>query len=237
MILRFVRVFAFLEKYMSEYFVAVKAVDEWELEVLAIPFGSRDSDGQWFDDRTEVMPDAFQTPLIVYQHGIAQGAKVLDEKPVIVGRAVPGTLRRALDGWRINVILDKAIKYAGELMEAARKGLLAVSSGSIAHLARLDAGGKIMQYEKNRPGRIAVWPLAEVSIWERGNGNVQPANQFAMALPVMKAMYRKAGIPFPDLDTGGGADAEEVKRRARVEKLKALSQQTIKALKRRAEEQ
>jgi hypothetical protein len=60
-------------------------------------------------------------------------------------------------------------------------------------------GGKLIPYEKDRPGRIAVWGLAEISLWEKGNGNYQPANQFAVALPVMKAMYRDAGVPFPDV--------------------------------------
>jgi hypothetical protein len=202
----------------DKYFVAVKAVDEWELDVLAIPFGSRDADGQWFDDRTDIAQEQFQTPLVVYQHGVKQGAKELDEKPVIVGRAKPGTLRRDVDGWHIRVVLDKAVSVAKTIMDAAKRGLAAVSSGSIAHLARLDIGGKLIQYEKTRPGRIAVWPLAEISIWERGNGNAEPASQFAMALPAMKAIYREAGLPFPELDTGGDAEAEEVRRRARVAK-------------------
>lgn len=202
----------------NDYFVAIKAIGDWELDVLAVPFGGRDSDGQWFDDRTDIMAEQFQTPLIVYQHGIKQGAMELDEKPVIVGRAVPGSLTKKLDGWHIRVILDKTIQVAKDIMEAARKGIAAVSSGSIAHLARLDHG-KLIQYEKNRPGRIAVWPLGEISLWERGNGNVEPANRFAMALPAMKAMYREAGVPFPELDTGGGGEAEKVNRRARVEKI------------------
>ncbi len=214
---------------MDEYFVAIKAVDEWELDVLATPFASRDSDGQWFDDRTDIMPDAFTTPLIVYQHGIKQGAQELDEKPVIVGRAVPGTLHKALDGWHVRVILDKALQVAKDIMDAARKGLVAVSSGSIAHLARLDVGNKLIQYEKNKPGRIAVWPLAEISLWEKGNGNVQPANQFAMALPAMKAIYREAGIPFPELKgTSDGVEAEEVKLRARADKAKKISKKLLK---------
>lgn len=219
----------------DEYFVAVKAVDDWELDVLAIPFGGRDRDGQWFDDRTDIMHEQFQTPLIVYQHGVKQGAKELDEKPVIVGKAVRGTLEKRLDGWHIRVVLDKAVKYAKDIMDAAKKGLVAVSSGSIAHLARLDIGNKLIQYEKSRPGRIAVWALGEISLWEKGNGNAMPASQFAVALPAMKAMYREAGIPFPDVesDTSGGVDASEVKRRARIEQVKKLSKQNIKMLKSR----
>jgi hypothetical protein len=187
---------------------AVKAVGDWELDVLAIPFGSRDSDKQEFDGDTDVMPDVFQTPLIVYQHGISQGAKGYQEKPIVVGKAVAGSLNKQADGWHIRVILDKAVSLAKNIMDAAWKGLVAVSSGSISHLARLEVGGKMQMYQKDKPGRIAVWPLAEVSLWELGNGNVQPANRFAVALPAMKAIYRDAGIPFPDIQTTDGVSPE-----------------------------
>jgi hypothetical protein len=216
----------------TKYFIAVKAVGEWELDVLAIPFGSRDSDGQWFDDRTDISHEEFATPLIAYQHGIAQGAQALDGAPVKLGKAIHGSLKKMLDGWHIRVILDKAINQAGHVMNAARKGMVAVSSGSITHLARLDIGGKLIQYEKSRPGRIAVWPLAEISLWEKGNGNVNPANQFAVALPAMKAMYREAGIPFPsNIDTHGVSEALEVKRRAKVKQAQAQAKSILQKIK------
>lgn len=195
---------------------AVKAVGDWELDVTAIPFNSRDSDKQWFDDNTDIMHEAFSTPLVVYQHGIKQGGQVLDDRPLVIGKTVPGSLVKKFDGWHLRVILNQAIKQAKDIMDAAHRGFVAVSSGSIAHLARLDIGGKLQQYEKNKPGRIAVWALGEISLWERGNGNVNPANQFAVALPVMKAMYREAGLPFPEIDTHGEAEAETVKHRTAV---------------------
>lgn len=209
----------------------VKAVGDWELDVLAIPFGSTDSDGQYFDENTDIMPDAFSTPLIAYQHGIEQGAKAYQEKPVVLGKVVPGSLTKQTDGWHVRVILNKAIKQAKDIMDAAWKGLVSVSSGSIAHLARLDIGGKMHMYDKRKPGRIAVWALAEVSLWEKGNGNVAPANRFAYALPAMKAIYRDAGIPFPDvvaIDTDGVSGAEEAAKRARITALKTTIYQTLK---------
>lgn len=202
----------------------VKATGDWELDVLAVPFNSIDSDQQWFDENTDIMHEQFQTPLIVYQHGVKKGSvkpdgrAEIDCKPVVVGKSVPGTLEKKADGWHIRVILDKAIKYAKDIMEAAKNGMVAVSSGSIAHLARLDVGGKLMQYEKDRPGRIAVWGLAEVSLWDRSAGNANPANQFAVAMPVMKAMYRDAGIPFPELisNTSDASKAQEVRKRTQI---------------------
>jgi len=197
----------------------VKAIGDWELDVLAIPFNSKDSDGQWFDADTDIMPDAFSTPLAVYQHGIKQGAKSLQDKPVIIGKTQAGTLEKKSDGWHIRVILDKLSEYAKAIMDAAKLGLVAVSSGSISHLARLEVNGKKIMYEKDRPGRIAVWPFAEISLWESGNGNMQPANRFAVALPAMKAIYREAGLPFPDVvDTDG--DLPEAKQAAKRAKIK-----------------
>ena len=183
--------------------MAVKAVGDWELDVVPVPFGShsnKDSDGQWFDPTTEIMEEVYDKPLVIYQHGIEQGGKSHQGKLVVVGKSIPGSLTRRADGWHVRVILDKTIAVAKQIMEAARKGLVAVSSDSIAHLARLDIGGKLIPYEKNRPGRIAVWPLAGFSLWELGNGNFQPANRQAIALPVMKAMYREAGLPFPEIN-------------------------------------
>jgi hypothetical protein len=206
---------------------SIKAVGDWELDVLAIPFNSKDSDGQWFDENTDIMPDTFSTPLAVYQHGIKQGAKGLQDKLIVIGKTQAGSLEKKKDGWHIRVVLDKAVEVAKKIMEAAKNGLVAVSSGSIAHLARLDIGNKIIPYEKNRQGRIAVWPFAEISLWEKGNGNMQPANRFASALPAVKAIYREAGLPFPKIteDTyGDSPEAGEAARRAKVEKVKAESE-------------
>ncbi len=179
---------------MSE---AVKAIGDFELDVLAIPFDSVDSDGQWFDANTDIMPEHFNTPVGIYQHGVEQGAKGYAAQPEIIGRTVPGSLTKQADGWHIRMMIDNAGKFAKSIIEAAKQGILAVSSGAVGHLARLDIGGKIVPYEKNKPGRIANWSLAEVSLWEMGNGNMQPANHRAYAIPALKALYESAGIELP----------------------------------------
>lgn len=203
---------------MSDYFVAIKAVGDWELDINVLPF-QLDTDGQWFDPGTDTMSDKFSSPLIVYQHGVKQGGHGIEDKPVILGDPIPGSLRLEHDGWHINAIIDKTIRKAKEIMEAAKNGLLAVSSGSISHLARLDIGGKLHMYDKTKPGRIAVWPIAEVSLWERGGGNFEPANKHAYALPAMKAIYRDAGLQFPEIiDEPNGAPqvSELARKRAKV---------------------
>ena len=198
--------------------LSVKAVGDWELDVTPVPFKGTDSDGQYFDANTDIMEHSFSTPLVVYQHGIKQGAREMEDKPIIIGKSTAGTLEKQSDGWHIRVVLDKARQEAARIMNSARKGAVAVSSDSISHLARLDVGGKLIQYQKNKAGRIAVWPLAGFSLWELGSGNLQPASRNAVALPAMKAIYRDAGLPFPEImtDTYGAAQADMVARRAKV---------------------
>src|SRR3990172_4613715 len=54
---------------------AVKAVGDWELDVLAVPFVGKDSDGQWFDANTDLMLSHFPTPPAVYYHSIKEGTR------------------------------------------------------------------------------------------------------------------------------------------------------------------
>jgi hypothetical protein len=213
---------------------AIKAVGDWELDITALPFKT-DSDGQWFDENTDIMADTFTTPLVVYQHGIAKGARQIQGKLEVIGKAVAGSLRKEMDGWHIRVVLDKLSVYAKAIMDAAKAGAVAVSSGSISHLARLDVGNKIIPYEKNRPGRIAVWPFAEISLWDKGNGNMEPANRFAVALPAMKAIYRDAGLPFPDVEDTHGAlpCAQKAAKRTEIKKLQKRSKEILIKLKRK----
>jgi hypothetical protein len=98
---------------------AVKAVGDWELDVLAVPFGAKDSDGQWFDGDTDIMHEAFSTPVAIYQHGVQQGAKGYQDKPIVIGSTVPGSLEKKGDGWHLRVVLNKALKQAKDIMDAA----------------------------------------------------------------------------------------------------------------------
>lgn len=177
--------------------VTVKAVGDWELEIRAVPFGI-DRDEQSFDAQTDYMLAEFPTPVITYHHGVNPGAKGLQANPMIIGKTT--SVEKRADGIWIRVLLDKTLDFARRVWEAAKKGLAVASSDSIAHLARLEVNGKQIFYDKDRPGRIAVWPLAGVSLWDLGNGNFRPASPNAIALPAMKAIYREAGLPFPDFN-------------------------------------
>jgi hypothetical protein len=210
--------YANVEDAAAKYFelIAVKAVGDWEIDITALPYNINDSDGQYFDADTNIMQDSYPKPPLFYQHGVEPGAKGLQGNPVVIGKTI--SIEKKPDGLHIRAILDKTSEYAKRVWEAIKKGIVAVSSDSIAHLARLDVDGKVIQYEKNRPGRIAVWPLAGVSLWEKDGGNFAPASHNAIALPAMKAIYRDAGLPFPELDEQNGVSqtAEMVQKRAKV---------------------
>jgi hypothetical protein len=214
----------------ANFSYAIKAVGDWELDVLAVPFDSKDSDGQYFDAETDTMPQAFKSPAIIYQHSVKQGATGFESTPIVIGKAKDGSLEKKADGWHIRVILDKAINEAKLVMQAVKNGIAAVSSGSIDHLARLEIGGKNVHYDKTQPGRISVWPIAEVSLWDMAGGNLRPANRNAYALPAMKAIYDAAGMTLPEIvdnphdpETAGEAAKSTAAKRALQRRAKIIA--------------
>ena len=180
-------------------YTTVKAVgDSWELDVLAVPFGGpvggKDRQGEYFDERTELHLDKFTNPIVAYYHGFDPNGNPQGE-PEIIGKAKEITEKG--DGVWVRVILDKLSDYAKRVWEAAKEGLARASSGSIAHLARTDPDG-----------HITNWPLVELSLFDTGEGR-QPANNYAVALPVMKALYEQAGIDWPETQEEEEPEAED----------------------------
>ena len=177
---------------MTEHTViAVKAAagdgDTWELDVLGVPYGGpnngRDSDGEYFSAATNLYLDKYPTVPAVYYHGFDENGVPASE-PQIIGKTTGYTVKP--DGVWFRVALDKANDYARRVWEAAKNGIARASSGSISHLRRV-----------GRDGHITHWPVAELSIFD-AVGNRQPANQYAVAMPVMKAVYAQAGMSLPD---------------------------------------
>ena len=189
--------------------VTVKAVGDWELDVRAVPFGT-DRDKQTFDANTDYMLSQFPTPVIIYHHGMAPGIRGFQDEPVVIGKTI--SIEKRQDGVWIRVLLDKSLEFARRVWEAAKRGLAVASSDSIAHYARLEVNGKPRMYDKDTAGRISVWPLAGVSLWDAVAGNLLPASPRAVAMPVMKAVYREAGIAFPGLVDGTGDAPQHVSR-------------------------
>jgi hypothetical protein len=153
--------------------VAVKAGDEWMLDVLAVPYGGdrdgKDSDGQFFSPKTRLHLDKFEKPIILYYHGYNEDGTPQGD-PVIIGEAVSHETKQDGVWWRI--ALDKANELAKRVWDAAKQGIAKASSGSIAHLVRYD----------KRTGEIQNWPLVEISLFD-AIGKRQPANQYAVAMP------------------------------------------------------
>ena len=206
---------------------SVKAVGDWEIEIRAVPYGS-DSDNQIFDAYTDYMLDTFASPAVLYHHGVNPGKAGIQDKPIVIGQTV--SVEQRADGVWIRAMLDKTKDFARRVWEAAKKGIAVASSDSISHLARLDVAGKRIMYEKGRPGRIAVWPLAGVSLWDNVAENFRPASRNAIAMPAMKAIYRDAGLDFPDIDTGGGVVVVpdgNMERRARMEKIQKQAREFL----------
>lgn len=207
---------------------AVKAVGDWEIDILAVPFGVRDSDGQYFDAETDIMQANFENPAILYHHGVMPGKTGLQDRPAVIGKAL--SVEKKADGWHIRALLDKAHEFARRVWDAAQKGIAVASSDSISHLARLDIGSKQIMYEKNRPGRVSVWPLACVSLWDKVDGNFLPAFPYknVMPLPAMKAIYGEADLSFPEITdtTHGVSQADDIARKRA--KVIAKSKQILK---------
>lgn len=172
---------------MTEIKYTIKAVGDWELEVLGAPYGGplggKDSAQEYFDASTDFHLDKFDNPIIAYYHGFTPDGKP-QGKPEIIGKAVE--IDRRDDGVWYRVVLDKMSEYAKRVWEAAKAGLAKASSGSIEHMVRYEADGKITN-----------WPLVELSLFDTGEGR-QPCNSYAVALPVMKAMYEQAGLDWPE---------------------------------------
>jgi len=169
---------------------------EWLLDVRGVPFGSpakRDSDGQYFDESTQLHLDKYPSVPAVYYHGFDENRRPAGE-PAYIGKTLSHEVRP--DGVWFRVARDKTHEYAKRIWEAAKRGIARASSGSIIHLARW-----------TRDGHITQWPVAELTLID-AEGKRQPANQYAVALPVIKAVYDRAGLTLPD-DIEGDADQPE----------------------------
>lgn len=166
----------------------IKAIGDWELDVLGVPFGSplqRDAHGQYFDASTDLHLESYPTPTVHYYHGFAPDGHPQGD-PVEIGKIKSTEVRN--DGVWYRIILDKAQEFARRVMEAAKKNLARASSGTANHLVRV-----------SQDGHITNWPVIELSLFDidRSAGRV-PANNYAVAIPVMKALFERAGIAYPD---------------------------------------
>lgn len=197
----------------------VKALGDWELDVLGVPFygpnNGRDADGEFFDSHTKFHEDKFGLPPIVHYHGYTEDGKP-EGSPIYLGKAVSREVRS--DGVWYRVVLDKLSKFARDVWEGAKDGKIKVSSGSAAHLARV-----------GRNGHIKEWPVIELSLWEMDQA---AANTYGVAIPAMKKVYSQAGLELSDdlfttpKGSAKGAAAPVSKRNNGVKVVK-MTEQTV----------
>jgi len=200
--------------------IHIKAVGDWELDVLGVPFGSptdKDGHGQYFDANTNLHLDRYPSPAVHYYHGLTPDDR---GTPAEIGDVKSSEVRK--DGVWYRIVLDKTKKLAKLVMEAAKKGLARASSGTAAHLVRFA-----------RDGHIENWPVIEISLFDtEGKYKLEPASNRAVAIPVMKALFERAGIECPDnLSDDDQSEADAIGETQRAEA--ALRKRQILQLKAR----
>jgi hypothetical protein len=132
---------------------AIKALDNYTLEVLGLPFGE-DRQGQYFDATTNIDLEAGQAVPAYFYHGFAERAA---KSVARIGKAVYSHADNA--GHWFKVQLDAGSDIARRIYEDAKAGLVRASSDSASHLVRpFGIVGK--------PGKVTNWPIFALSLMD-----------------------------------------------------------------------
>lgn len=180
---------------------SLKALGDWELEVLGVPFGGpeggKDLQGEFFSHRTDLMLKVGDKRPVLYNHGMNPNNERMQE-PEVIGEAE--YIRQDDMGHWFNVTLDRTSEYAKRIMDAAKRGLARASSGAVNYLTRI----------LNKTGEIMVWPFSELTLIDKLPGKREPANDYAVAQ--LKGAFDKVGIELPEaFAQAGEAKAEAAK--------------------------
>jgi hypothetical protein len=156
------------------------------LQVLGVPFGGpiagKDSDGEYFSPRTNLMLKPGDKRPVLYNHG-ADPDNDREKRPEVIGEA---TYTHQDDkGHWFDVVVDDVKDYAKRIVEAARNGLARASSGAINYLVRRSADGE-----------ITTWPLGELTLIDKQPGFREPANDYAVAY--LKTAFEQSGLELPE---------------------------------------
>ncbi len=184
----------------------VKAMEDWQLMVLGVPFygpnGGKDRVKEYFDIKSQIHQDQYPEIPVTYFHTIDINTGRPTGEPVYIGKAIYDHLDSR--GHWYKVILDKTKAMAARVWDAAKKGIAAASSETLGHLRRVAADG-----------HIDNWPVAGMAVLDVAGGKV-PVNSYAVATPYMKAIYRDAGIKFPEIKSDAVlSEAQRATERAR----------------------
>lgn len=203
---------------------AMKALGDWELEVLGVPFGGpddgKDSQGEFFSHRTDLMLKVGDKRPVLYNHGMDPNNEKMPD-PEVIGEAE--YIRQDDQGHWFKVTLDQASQYARRIMDAARKGLARASSGAINYLTRI----------LKNTGEILVWPFSELTLIDKLPGKREPANDYAVAQ--LKGAFDRAGLELPQaFAQAGEAKADAAKGECPCERVRVDPFYLVEARKLRA---
>jgi hypothetical protein len=193
--------------------------DVW---VRAHPFGSetqKDAHGEYFDKQTDFHEKDIPLPNlpVTYYHNFNPDGTPKD-KPTVIGKSIARKYQS--DGrWdKLHFYSDKMepdIKR--RIVKAIRTKSLRASPTVIPDIHSVDDGS----------GHINDWATGSIAVLDAA-GERQPANQLAIGIPQMKALFKAAQIPFPK-NLGGSNMGNSTRKAAPSWKARVLKS-VIKAL-------
>jgi HK97 family phage major capsid protein len=144
---------------------------------------AKDLQGDYFTPETDVWLESYPVTPLLYQHG--QDETLGNQ---VIGKAV-GRLDR--EGVWYEAQLNLRDKYEKLIYELVKAGKLGYSTGSVSHLVRREADGKLLS-----------WPVVEVTLTPN-----PAAGPYLTRVETVKASYKSAGLMFKD---DGGKLKEEM---------------------------
>jgi hypothetical protein len=190
---------------------AVRAVLDGErrtLEVLAIPFGGPDRVdrlGQYFTPKTDIMMAVGEVRPLLYMHGMSPNRRMMRHPPA----AGTATLARwdESGGWMRAELNGSDL--ANRQWDAAMRGDARASTGSVNYLVRPpnNEDGSIP------PGPVELWPLAELSIFDKADG--VPVSDDAVVLP-LRSLFSALDLLLPEVFEADEAEDTEEPERALI---------------------
>jgi hypothetical protein len=193
--------------------------DAW---VRAHPFGSpykKDAHEEYFDRKTDYHDDDLTSVPVTYYHNYTPEGQPSGE-PTAIGKTIAREYRKdgRWDKVRFNRGMDPEIKT--RIAKAMKTGTLRASPTVVPDFHKVD----------DRTGHIDDWLTGSIAVLD-ARGERQPANQLAIGIPAMKALFKQARIPFPaKLETLERHHMQKSMKGGRFVKARSLLKALLKVL-------